>query len=133
MSKILKHISFARDWLNRAEEKIKFGEVIEGEFLLSMAESEVRKAWETSISIRKEKKKNKNSKRKHLYSAIAIIAVVIFVASGINYYTNNNYSAKPEKFEINLTDGYTRTISQSSQNNIRLINYNLSINNSRRN
>lgn len=50
--KDLKHISFARDWLDRAEEKIRSGSFIDGEVYLSFDESEARKAWEDSYSSR---------------------------------------------------------------------------------
>lgn len=46
--KIIEHLRFARNWLDRAEEEYSQDKIIQAELTLSLAEAEVRHAWETS-------------------------------------------------------------------------------------
>jgi len=118
--KVLKHISFARDWLDRAEEKIRNGSFIDGEVYLSLAESEVRKAWEDSYSSRKRKKKIA-VKRRHLSLVMGIILILGFVFIGTSHlYTPVN---QPEQFKLSLSDGYRNMENMYSESQeVRLIN-----------
>ncbi len=120
--KDLKHISFARDWLDRAEEKIRSGSFIDGEIYLSLAESEVRKAWEDSYSSRKKKKTI--SVKKYLSLVMGIILILGFVLVG----TNHLYlpQDQTDQFKLSLTDGYrNREGIYSGGQEIRLINVDL--------
>jgi hypothetical protein len=115
VTKILNHISFARDWLNRAEEKVRVGKMVEGELYLSLAEAEVRKAWETSYFSRE--------KVKFRFPAVVTIALIfLFMVLGIFYY--NNYFPREEAFKLNLTEGYEEV---DVNQDLRLINVGLSI------
>ncbi|MFP4661363.1 MAG: hypothetical protein ACLFPF_04160 [Halanaerobiales bacterium] len=111
MIKALNHISFARDWLARAEEKIRIGSLVDGEVFLSLAESEVRKAWESSYSERKKKKKKKKKESKlllfnknRLSLVIGMILILVLFAAGTNYFYNPE--DRTEQFKLNLTEGY---------------------------
>ncbi|MBO8126122.1 MAG: hypothetical protein H0Z38_02680 [Firmicutes bacterium] len=46
--KVIEHLRFARNWLERAEEEYSKEQILEGELTLSLAQAEVRHAWETS-------------------------------------------------------------------------------------
>ena len=89
MTKILQHISHAREWLKEAEKKLRNDNAVEGELFLSLAEAEIHKAWENSMSSRQEKKvtlfdRLKNNNLSRLLMVIALI--VILVLAGFNYY-----------------------------------------------
>ncbi len=120
--KVFKHISFARDWLDKAEEKIRSGSFIDGEIYLSLAESEVRKAWEDSYSSRKKKKKIAVKKR-HFSLVMGIILIFAFVFIGTSHlYTPGN---QPEQFKLSLSDGYrNRESMYTGSQEVRLINVN---------
>lgn len=46
--KVIQHLRFAKSWLDRAEEEYSKEQILEAELTLSLAEAEVRHAWETS-------------------------------------------------------------------------------------
>lgn len=46
--KVIQHLRFAKNWLDRAEEEYSKEQILEAELTLSLAEAEVRHAWETS-------------------------------------------------------------------------------------
>ncbi len=115
VTKILNHISFARDWLNRAEEKVRLGKIMEGELYLSLAEAEVRKAWETSYYTR-EKVKFKFSK------VVTIGLIFLFMVVGIFYF--NNYFPGEEAFKLSLIEEYDKI---NYNQDLRLVNVSLSI------
>ncbi len=118
MTKLLNHISFARDWLNKAEEKVRRGKLVEGEFFLSLAEAEVRKAWETSYFSR--------DREKFKFSAVvSVVLVVIFMVFGIYFF--NNYSAREEALKLSLTEKYEEEMRINENESLRLISVNLSI------
>lgn len=126
MIKIFNHISFARDWLDRAEEKIRKGSFIDGEVYLSLAESEIRKAWEYSYSLRKEKR-TLSFKKKHLSLVVGIVLILVFAAAGTNYlYTPVDQT---EHLKLSLTDGYRARDLYSEDQEIRLINVDFMIKN----
>ena len=127
MIKVFNHISFARDWLDRAEEKIRNGSFVDGEVYLSLAESEVRKAWEYSYSSRKEKN-TLSLKKKHLSLVMGIILIIVFAAVGTNYlYTPVDQT---EHIKLSLTDGYRSSGDLfSGGQEIRLINVDFMIEN----
>lgn len=122
--KNLKHISFARDWLDRAEEKIRCGSFVDGEVYLSLAESEVRKAWEDSYSSRN--KRESIPVKKYLSLAMGIILILGFVLVGTNHlYTPQDGT---DQLKLSLTDGYrNRESIYSGGQEIRLINVDLMI------
>lgn len=51
--KLLEHLDYARDWLNEAESEFKSGNFIQGELNLSLAQAEIKRAWEESQMNRK--------------------------------------------------------------------------------
>ncbi|MFW6021992.1 MAG: hypothetical protein ACOCQW_00520 [Halanaerobiaceae bacterium] len=128
MTKILKHISFARDWLDRAEEKIKSENLIEGEVFLSLAESEVRKAWEFSLFRRKNAEEKKVSHRRNRVLSFVAVIILLFVV----VFTTANYLYnplnEPEQLKLSLTEGY-RNMNELSEREkeLRLINVDLMI------
>ncbi|MFW5980958.1 MAG: hypothetical protein ACOCRU_00120 [bacterium] len=124
MINILKHISFARDWLDKAEEKIKYGSLLDGELYLSLAEAEVRKAWENSVTQRKKERVVKPSKRRFsLIFASALSILLIFFAVN-HFYTPASVS---DNIELQLTDGFRERRSLQEENNYRLINVDLTL------
>ncbi|MEJ6951260.1 hypothetical protein [Natronospora cellulosivora (SeqCode)] len=126
MISILKHISFARDWLDKAEEKINYGSLLDGELYLSLAEAEVRKAWEGSVSQRREEKSKQKSKKRHYLFASALAIALVFL-SATYLYTPSNVA---ETIELQLTDGFRERASQyQEENEIRLINVDFMIDN----
>ncbi|MFW5981990.1 MAG: hypothetical protein ACOCQO_02135 [Halanaerobiaceae bacterium] len=124
MINILKHISFARDWLDKAEEKIKYGSFLDGELYLSLAEAEVRKAWENTVSQRKKEEVVKPSKKRFsLIFASALSILLIFLA--VNYfYTPARVS---NNIELQLTDGFRERASLQEEDDFRLINVDLTL------
>ncbi|NLM98325.1 MAG: hypothetical protein GX175_12085 [Halanaerobiaceae bacterium] len=79
MIKVLKHISFARDWLDRAENEIKIGSIVNGEVYLSLAEAEIRKAWENSYFSRQKEVENRYPLLKSLPVILGILLIFIAV------------------------------------------------------
>lgn len=132
MNKILKHISFAHDWLDKAEEKIKTNRIVDGEVYLSLAEAEVRKAWEDSYSSRRQVDTGFSLSQKKLVSVLLGI-ILILVVTFTNYLIT---SQRTDELELKLTDGYwlrEESYSYREERDIRLININLmEENNSRR-
>jgi hypothetical protein len=49
---ILKHIRFARGWLDKAEDEFASEEKLKGELTLTLAQAEVKHAWEASQRIK---------------------------------------------------------------------------------
>ena len=89
MNKILQHISHAREWLEKAEKKLRSDEAVEGELFLSLAEAEIHKAWENSMTSRQRKKPSlletfKKYSVAKILMIIALICVLIF--AGYSYY-----------------------------------------------
>ena len=89
MTKILQHISHAREWLAEAEDKLRNDNMVEGELFLSLAEAEIHKAWENSMTSRQQKKETlydrlKQSNLTRVLMVIALIVILVFV--GFNYY-----------------------------------------------
>lgn len=133
MINVLKHISFARDWLDRAEKKVKIGNVVEGEVYLSLAEAEIRKAWEDSYFPRKKAaRKGFQLNKKILSLAIGLILIFIVVFTNYLYAPIEN----SEQLELRLTDDYYtfREDNYRGEKEIRLINDNFMLenNNNRR-
>ncbi|WP_125987798.1 hypothetical protein [Halocella sp. SP3-1] len=117
---IMRHISYARDWLCRAEKKIESGDLVEGEFFLSLAEAETRKAWERSYSSR-----NRWSSRKFplaLTFSLLLAAAIAFV-----FFFRGDPQLEP--VELKLTEGYQQSVRLTDRGNIRLISVDLSVNN----
>ena len=128
MSSILKHISFARDWLNRAEDKMRYGSSLDGEVYLSLAEADIRKAWEASVSQRK-KEDGVNSKKSKFLLFLAGVLTLMLVFLGTNYL--DSPSNVTESLSLRLADGYRENVSlYQEENEIRLINIDLIIDNS---
>ena len=101
VKRVLKHIAFARDWLARAEERIQRGSIVEGEVYLSLAEAEVRKAWEDSYFLRK-KPLPGLSGSKRIYSFLLVI--ILLFALGFSSY-RDNILARKEGTELKLIYG----------------------------
>jgi len=99
--KVLKHISFARDWLDRAENEMKIGSVINGEVYLSLAEAEIRKAWENSYFSRRKVLQNKYQIIKRSLPVILGV-LLIFVTFFVNHLFTPLNSSVP--LELKLSD-----------------------------
>lgn len=124
MTKILNHISFARDWLNRAEDRIRAGNNLEGELFLSLAESEIKKAWEISVEARKGKKDFTfiSQFNKVVITALAIIVLVV----GVNIFFESYQ--KPEPLKLTLVEQREERFDLHKKGGPRLINVDFSIN-----
>lgn len=116
----MKHISYARDWLSRAEKKIDSGDLIKGEFFLSLAEAETRKAWERSYSSR-----NKRISRK-LSLIFTFSLILLSVITFVFLFKDNSHL---EPIELKLSEGYQQSTRMTNRDNIRLISIDLSVNN----
>lgn len=125
---IYNHISFARDWLDRAEKKMREGFFVEGEVFLSLAEAEIRKAWEKSRSFRK--KNSNNQQRKGFKLALTLVLVIGFIFAGFVYFQHPVKDSK--EFELSLTEGYRSTLNYHRGDSVHLINVDFSINNYKR-
>ncbi|MFW5985835.1 MAG: hypothetical protein ACOCQH_00595 [Halanaerobiales bacterium] len=124
MTGIIDHISFARDWLKKAEERIKTGFPVEGEVFLSLAEAEIKRAGEKSRSMRAQN--SRASAKKGFNTAVVLVLLLVSVWTGITYFQQ----IEGNEVELRLTEGYRQTNTFSEENgNLRLINSNLSINN----
>lgn len=124
VASIINHINFARDWLSSAENSIFEGELVEGEMYLSLAESEVRRAWEKSLAHR-----NNHFVREFNFSRLVIVGlIVVLLITGINIY-GFILPARTENLELNLAESYQQSISLQKVEDLRLINIDLSINN----
>ena len=78
--KIIEHVQFAKGWLDRAEEEYSQEKILEAELTLSLAEAEVRHAWETSRgSPISETSRTARVWRQRL---LAMFAVALAVAAG---------------------------------------------------
>jgi len=125
VNKVLKHISFARDWLAKAEERMKTGSLLEGELYLSLAEAEVRKAWEDSYLSRRQSAQPGFWSRKRLFSLI-LAAVFLFVLGFSNYL--GDYRTGNEGIELKLVYGSWlrgETYIDREERETELININL--------
>lgn len=102
MNKVLKHIAFARDWLARAEERIKTGSIMEGELYLSLAEAEIRKAWEDSYLSRRQSVQLNFWSRKRLLPLL--LAIILVFVLGFSSYLGED-RARNEGIELKLIYG----------------------------
>ncbi|ACL70518.1 hypothetical protein [Halothermothrix orenii] len=129
MTGIIKHISFARKWLDKAEDRFRAGDVLEGELLLTLAESESRKAWEVSVASRKGKikKRSKISLSPGLVTVIGLIFVLVIV--GIFTYLNL-FPLSGEDYKLSLEDyRQERTLDLHKREGPHLINVKLTVDN----
>jgi|SRR5690554_3465358 len=126
VNKILNHISYARDWLNKAENQVCRGSLIEGELYLSLAEAEVHKAWETSLLSRKGTRKKMGIK---ISTIISALMVVFLLVSG--FYFLRDYLYREASFSLNIAERYQESVRVNKGNDPRLINVNLYIENER--
>ncbi len=102
VKRVLKHIAFARDWLARAEERIQRGSIVEGEVYLSLAEAEVRKAWEDSYFSRKKPLPGAFWFKKGFIPFLLVI--ILLFALGFSSY-RDNFLARKEGTELKLIFG----------------------------
>lgn len=129
MIKVLKHISFARDWLDRAENEIKIGSIVNGEVYLSLAEAEIRKAWENSYFSRR---KVSQGKFQILKKSLPVIVgvLLIFITFFVSYLFSPLDSSAP--LELRLSDEYSLKENVYLGNReMRLINVNFMIENNK--
>lgn len=89
--KIIEHVQFAKGWLERAEEEYSQEKILEAELTLSLAEAEVRHAWETSrgseISV--------NSRMTRLWRQRLLAILVVGLAVAIGYLIATRNSGYP--------------------------------------
>lgn len=120
LKRILKHLTYAREWLDRAEGKVSAGSLVEGEVLISLAEAELHKAWEISYFSR-QRQSNK------LLPITAISMVILLFLLSINIFFNSY--TQPVPLRLNLAELREETLTlRQNENELQLINYNLSIN-----
>ena len=121
MKRILKHLTYAREWLDRAEGKVSAGSLVEGEVLISLAEAELHKAWEISCFSRQ-----RQSNKLLPITAIFSMVILLFLLS-INIFFNSY--TQPVPLRLNLAELREETLTlRQNENELQLINYNLSIN-----
>ncbi len=126
MTKILNHISFARDWLNKAENRIRDGDLTNGELFLSLAEAEIRKAWENSLLSREEEKGIKSSSnfKKILITALAVMVLVM----GFTYLNLKGPFTESEQIKLTLSDYQEERMDLHKRAEPRLIDVDLILN-----
>jgi hypothetical protein len=124
VNRVLKHINFARDWISKAEGRLREGSLIEGELFLFLAESEVRKAWENSYFLRNTKK-IKTIKSRKLIGGILVLGIVLVLFLGISFLDIHLFEPLPVKLSLS----YERAGIDNSlhSGNIRLLNINLNL------
>ena len=126
MNKILDHIFYARDWLNKAENKVCQGSIIEGELYLSLAEAEVHKAWETSFLSRKDTRKRNSLK---FSTIISVLMIAFLLVTGFCFF--RDYLYRKTSFNLNIAERYQESVRVNKGNDPRLLNVNLYIENER--
>ena len=120
LKRILKHLTYAREWIDRAEGKVTAGSMVEGEVLISLAEAELHKAWEISYFSRR----RQSSK---LLPITAISMVILLFLLSINTFFNSYHQPVPLRLNRAELREETLTLRQN-ESELQLINYNLSIN-----
>ena len=124
LKRILKHLTYARVWLDRAEGKLSAGSLVEGEVLISLAEAELHKAWELSYFSRRQQ-------RNKLLPITVIAMVVLLFLLGINIVFNSYLQPMPLKLSLAEPREETLSLERSEhylESKLQLINYDLSIN-----
>jgi hypothetical protein len=132
VNKILRHISQAREWLRQAEDKLEREDEVEGELYLSLAEAEIHKAWENSMTSRQKKQSSllDRLKQKNIFKAVMISALLCFIIfAGFNYYGS---ITDKSSLELNLSRekyGLKHSISSNlHRGGVELISNNLTLN-----
>jgi hypothetical protein len=110
-TRVVEHIRFAKDWLDRAEHQFCSSESIQGELTLTLAQAELRCAWEESRASRtgtqsapmfEQKKKGKYLSSVVMRQGLRIALILLAILAG--FFINTPYES-PDM--LHSTDGFS--------------------------
>jgi hypothetical protein len=81
---VIKHIKFARSWLEKAENEFSSEETIKGELTLTLVQAEVKHAWEASrrakeVAVKEDKPHRESRGYPKFLSSLALVTLLTVV------------------------------------------------------
>lgn len=86
--RVLRHIKFARSWLEKAENEFSTENNVKGELTLTLVQAEVKHAWEASRKAKSSEGSHERpriSRRGHLRLLPGVIIIALFTAVIFNF------------------------------------------------
>lgn len=115
--RVIEHIRFAKAWLDKAEHQFRSNESVQGELTLTLAQAELRCAWEKShvsrtgtqvAPVTKQKKKSKYLSSMFVRQGLRIALILVAILA--TYLINTPYESPDKPRSI---DGFSTVFDQT--------------------